>query len=129
VKAQRVEDLAVWRVARELARAVFVILKLPAFRVDYKLRDQLNDSTDSIISNIAEGFGQSTDRAFARYLTISRASALEVKTHLTVALDRGYLSVETCAPQVHRSVRLAKMLLTFIQYLRRSDRRDRLSGL
>ncbi len=53
-----------------------------------ELRDQIKDATDSVVSNIAEGFEQSTDRGFARYLYISKGSTAEVRTRLALALER-----------------------------------------
>jgi four helix bundle protein len=49
---------------------------------DQRLRDQIRDASDSMLSNIAEGFEQPTDRAFARYLYISKGSTAELRTRL-----------------------------------------------
>ena len=66
--AQQVEDLKVWQRAREFCVAVNALLGRAGFQRDRKLREQLSDAVDSVISNIAEGFAQPTDRAFARFL-------------------------------------------------------------
>jgi len=64
--AQRVEDLKVWQRAREFSVAVNAIIGRPGFQRDRRLREQLEDAVDSVIANIAEGFTQPTDKAFAR---------------------------------------------------------------
>jgi four helix bundle protein len=88
--AQRVEDLKVWQRARQFCVAVNAIIGRPGFQRDRRLRDQLSDAVDSVISNIAEGFTHPSDRAFARYLFISKASNAEARTRLLVACDKGY---------------------------------------
>jgi len=70
--AQRVEDLKVWQRAREFCVAVDAIINRAGFQRDRRLRDQLRDATDSVVWNIAEGFAQPTDRAFAKYLFTSK---------------------------------------------------------
>lgn len=90
-----------------------------------KLREQLNDCADSIVSNISEGFGQSSDRAFAQYLNISKGSALEAKGHLVVAVGRKYVSQETYDPLGEEGTEIVRMLSGLIRYLRRCNWKDR----
>jgi four helix bundle protein len=94
--AQRVEDLKVWQRAREFCVAINAIIDRAGFQRDRRLRDQLMDAVDSVIANIAEGFAQPTDRAFARYL-FSEASNAEARTRLLVACDRSYITAEEFA--------------------------------
>jgi four helix bundle protein len=44
------------------------------------------------VSNIVEGFQQSTDRGFAKYLYTSKGSTAEVRARLQRALDRKYIA-------------------------------------
>ncbi len=126
MKAKKLEDLQIWQRARRYAQAMFAIVRLPTFDRDLRLREQINDSGDSIMSNIAEGFGQSTDRAFARYLIISRSSLLESRSHLVVAVDRKYVCAERVAPMLQENDEIEKMMLALIRYLNRSNRKNRL---
>jgi hypothetical protein len=43
------------------------------------------------MGNIAEGFERGGTREFVQFLAMAKASAGEVKSHLYVALDQGYL--------------------------------------
>ena len=52
--AQNVEELKVWQRANELCDAVDAILDRPRLVADRRLRDQIRDAADSMISNIAE---------------------------------------------------------------------------
>jgi len=118
-----VEDLQVFQRAKAFAVAVFAVTR--GFRSDYWLRDQLDGSAESIMSNIAEGFRQATDRAFARYLSIAAGSAEEARTHLTAAEIKGHIA-QTRSQELRAEAReIANMLGGLVLYLRRSDRKYR----
>ena len=53
--AKQVEELKVWQRAREFCVAVNALLGRASFQRDRKLKEQLSDAVDSVISNIAEG--------------------------------------------------------------------------
>ena len=95
--AKRVEDLKVWQRAQEFWVAVNAIIDGSGFQRDRRLRDQVKDAADSIVSNIAEGFEQPTDRAFAKYLFTSKASTAEVRKRLLMACHHGYITKEEFA--------------------------------
>ena len=78
-----------------------------------------------IPGQIAEGFGQLTDRHFAHYLAIARGSALETRGHLATALQRTYISREDEIRVSGVYQDLASMLSAFIAHLRRSNRKNR----
>jgi four helix bundle protein len=120
---ERVEDLKIWQRASELGVAVNATLA--RLEADRRLRDQLLDATDSVLSNIAEGFQQPTDRAFAKYLYISKTSNAEARTRLKIARDRGYITQEQCTSADNIADEVARMITGLIKYLLQSDRRDR----
>lgn len=76
------EDLKVWQKARILCQEIFEIVKEQNFSKDYKLKDQINGSSGSVMDNIAEGFGRQGNNEFINFLTISNGSAMEVKSQL-----------------------------------------------
>ena len=52
------EDLKVWQKARTLCQEIYQLIEKDKFSRDYKLKDQINGSSGSVMDNIAEGFGR-----------------------------------------------------------------------
>jgi len=50
------EEIEVWQKARLLANTIYSLTLEGSFSKDFKLRDQINGSSGSIMDNIAEGF-------------------------------------------------------------------------
>lgn len=97
----------------------------PKVRIDWDLRSQLSASSAAVPANIAEGFGQQSDRQFARYLFIARGSCNEVRTHVAIAQGRRYLDSEEACQLSEKYEEIAKMLTGLIKYLHASDRKRR----
>ncbi len=127
--AKTVEDLQVYQRARELSLAVAAILERAGFRQDRELRDQIRDAAGSVVSNVAEGFPQPTDRGFAGYLYHARASSAEVRARLQVARDRNYISDAELTRCDQLADEVAAMSTGLIKYLLRANRRNRALGL
>ena len=86
------EDLICFTKARELTKAVYKEFKDCR---DYGFKDQITRASVSVMSNIAEGFERGTKNEFLNFLYIAKGSAGEVRAQLYVALDAGYLNLET----------------------------------
>ena len=125
MKAKKLEDLQVYTKAIEGVRAVSPLLAQLHARRDFTLRDQLSESAGNIPGQIAEGFGQLTDRHFAHYLGIARGSAQETRGHLASALGKEHISLEDERRVSAVYEDLCRMLTAFITYLRDSNFRDR----
>ena len=126
MKANKLEDLLVYQRALEGIDAVSPILRELLRCKDYEMHKQLSESSGRIPGHIGEGYGQGTDRQFARYLSIARGSALESRGHIAAAALK-YQAIAR-KDEIHASglyQDLADMLSAFIDYLLRSDFRDR----
>jgi four helix bundle protein len=121
-KIERFEDLIAWQKARELARAIHRLIDGPRFSRDFKLRDQTWDASISIMSNIAEGFERNRLREFHQYLSVSKASCAEVRSHLYLAHDVGYID----QPTLNGALRQAQEIGRIVGGLRRSIEREML---
>ena len=101
----RFEDLEVWKLAREQAKAIYVLTNEGSFAKDFSLKDQINRSAGSAMDNIAEGFERFTNKEFAQYLIISKGSNGEVRSQLYRAFDKGYITEEVLNERLGISIR------------------------
>lgn len=125
MQAKSVEELQIWHVALRFVEAVLALTRQRGMAEAWRLRDQIDMGADSILANLAEGFDQGTDRAFARYLFIARGSCSEIGAHLDVARLKG-LVIQTEVDRLHADgAELMRMITGFIGYLLRSDRKRR----
>ena len=52
------EEMAIYQLAREQSNRVWHLIQTTSLGQDYKLREQINGSSGSVMDNIAEGFGR-----------------------------------------------------------------------
>src|SRR5215467_14300790 len=84
-------DLLIWQRARAWSKAIFEHTQREPFAKDHRLVAQVNDSSESVMSNIAEGFGRGTQGEFITFLGYAVGSLDETRSHLIAAYDRRYL--------------------------------------
>ena len=117
----RFEDIDAWQKARTLVKAVYEVTSQPPFAKDFGLRDQVRRSGVSIMANIAEGFERGGNREFLQFLGIAKGSVGELRSHLYVALDQGYIPQQVFN-QFHTELRnLASVIGGLMNYLRGSS--------
>ncbi|MGI9550794.1 MAG: four helix bundle protein [Aurantibacter sp.] len=90
-KIEEFEDLEIWQVARDICNDIWNIIENTSLGKDYKLRDQMNSSSGSIMDNIAEGFERNGNKEFVQFLSISKASCGELRSQLYRCLDRKHI--------------------------------------
>jgi four helix bundle protein len=91
VGVERFEDLVAWQKARELTKAVYQATRKETFARDFGLSGQIQRTSVSIMSNIAEGYERTKPAEFHHFLMIAKASCAEVRSQLYIALDIGYI--------------------------------------
>ena len=87
-------DLQVWRLARELRKLSYSLMRGFPTEERYVLSSQLRRAAISITANIAEGFGRYSYQENLQFCRQARGSAFEVRDHLTTALDANYITPE-----------------------------------
>lgn len=90
------KDLEVWQLARVLAVEVhrMTLQELPKFEM-FEEGSQIRRSSQSIRSNIVEGFGKRRYKMeFVRHLTYALGSARETEDHLHTLWETGSLTNE-----------------------------------
>lgn len=122
---KRFEELEVWKKARILANDVFEIINDGTLSKDFKLRDQMNGSSGSIMDNIAEGFERSSKLEFINFISIAKGSAGELRSQFYRSFDRKHLSDEKFKVLFAKAEEIGKMLGGFIEYLNKSEIRGK----
>jgi len=116
-KIERFEDIEAWQRARELALEVYTACRSGPLRRDFGLRDQTTRAAVSVMANIAEGFGRRTNKDFANFLYTAKGSAMEVISHLYVALDQQYITQDQFDAIRTGYNEVTGKLIGFIRYL------------
>lgn len=113
------EELLCWQQERELVRQVYAQCREPKLSKDFATQDQLKRAALSIMNNIAEGYGRYRSKEFIRFLDISSASAMEVRTMLYVLKDMDYINHDTFEKLHKLSIHQTNLTIGFIKYLNR----------
>ena len=85
----RFEDMDVWKKASRLSVSIYREL---ADLKDFGFKDQITRSGLSIPSNIAEGFGRSSDKEKRNFLNYAKGSCAELRTQAYIGMEIGYIS-------------------------------------
>lgn len=113
--AHRFTELLFWQKARAWSKVIFEHTKRRPFAKDQRLVVQINDSSESVMSNMAEGFGRSTQEEFITFLGYALGSLDETQSHLCAAYDREYLTKEEFGSLFGQGTEIRKMTVGFIQ--------------
>jgi len=121
----RAEEIEGWKKARLLTREIYQITSSGSFGKDHGLCDQVRRAAVSIMANIAEGYGRGGNKEFVQFLGHARGSCAEVKSHLYVALDAGYIE-QKCFDELYRLASETEALISgLMKYLQASPTRGR----
>lgn len=113
--ARSFTELLFWRRARKWSAAIFQQTANKPFARDERLCVQINDSSESVMSNMAEGFGRGTQEEFIRFLGYALGSLDETCSHLCAAYDRQYLSKDLFAELYGEGIEIRKLTVGFIR--------------
>jgi four helix bundle protein len=108
-------DLQIWQRARQWSKEIFDLTEQERFARDRRLVAQINDSSSSVMGNIAEGFGRGTQAEFMTFLGYAIGSLNETQSHLCAAYDRRCLDKDTFGRLFAEGTEIRKMTVGFIQ--------------
>lgn len=108
------EDMDVWKDAARLAVSVYQEM---ANLKDFGFKDQITRSGMSVPSNIAEGFGRSTDKDKRNFLNYARGSCAEFRTQAYIGIKIGYIEKAVGQSWIRDSNRISAMLTNLMKYL------------
>ena len=120
--ANSYRDLDVWQRSIELVMATYAVTKNLPDSERFGLVSQMQRAAVSVPANIAEGYGRSHRREYVQHLSISRASLMELETHLTITARLEYVTREDAVPVWQLAQQVGQMLNRLISSLRPGPR-------
>ncbi len=113
---QSFRDLIAWQRARQLAVEVYHECQTIPKRELFTTVMQLRRSSESVSSNIAEGFGLGARPGFLRHLRIARGSLCEAESQREIAIELGLLTPrDGVAELIAETGRLLQGLITSLE--------------
>src|SRR4030042_702454 len=85
------ENLEVWQIGRDLVTKIYMLTVSLPQNETFGLTAQIKRAALSVPANIAEGFGRYHYMDKAKFYLNARGSLYELKSHLLIAQDLGYL--------------------------------------
>lgn len=109
-KVKSVEDLNVFKKAHALTLKIYKISKDFPNEERFALTSQIRRASASIATNLMEGSNRLNTKEFRQFVGIAKGSAGELKYHIMLANDLGYLDKHISSDLVSESEEIAKML-------------------
>ncbi len=94
MKITKTEDLTVFKKAHQLALDINKITGAFPKEEQWGITAQIRRAVSSIGANLLEGSYRNNSKEYRQFVGIAKGSAGEVKYHLLLASDLGYLSAE-----------------------------------
>lgn len=89
---QDFKRLVVWRLAFDLGKEIYRVVKDFPDDELYGLISQMRRCSISVASNISEGCGRNTNKGFCSFLYIAMGSLKELETQIMFSRDFDYLN-------------------------------------
>jgi four helix bundle protein len=118
---QGLETLEAWKKSKSFAVKVYKeILPLLPREEKWNLDQQIRRAVSSIPANIAEGHGRYYYQENVRFCYIARGSLTESHSHVALARELGYISLEKYNEIREQVEELIRIINGYIAYLKRS---------
>ena len=111
------QDLIVWQKSMDLLVEIYRIAKLLPKSETFALSDQMRRAAVSIPSNIAEGYGRSPGKEYARFLSIARGSKYELETQHRICVRTGMIAQNEITVALSLCNEIGRMLNTILSHL------------
>lgn len=117
------EEMTIYQLARDFCNDIWLLIQNTSLGQDYKLREQINGSSGSVMDNIAEGFGRGGNKEFINFLSYSRGSCCETKAQLQRAFDRNHITKEKYHELMSKAQVIIDQISKFMNFLKTSDKK------
>ena len=113
-------ELKIWVESIQLTTDVYKLTsKFPKSEL-YNLVSQINRSSVSIPSNIAEGSSRRTIKGFIQFLDIALGSTYELETQMIIAGKLEYIHSSNLSEILSKIIEIQKMINGFIKSLKKN---------
>ncbi len=85
------KELKVWQKSVELTKEIYKLTSTFPSKEQFGLISQMNRSSVSIASNIAEGAGRNSNGEFKQFLGIATGSLFELETQLIISKELNFV--------------------------------------
>ena len=109
-RVKSVEELEVFKNGHNLTLNIYKISKKIPAEEKFSLVQQIRRSAASVCTNLMEGSHRLGRKEFRQFVGIAKGSAGELKYHLLLAKDLGYLPEEQFAVLRSEAEKISKML-------------------
>ena len=120
-KISSLEDFKTWQVSRSLNAYIISLLRSDKFGKEIHLKNQIKSASNSVMANLAEGFGRQGNKEFIQFLSIAKASATELKSHIYAASDQDLIDNLIKENIIHQIEDIEKKTGRLLQYLIHSN--------
>ena len=110
-------SLSVWQKAMNLSEKIYRATAVYPNIEKFGLADQMRRASVSIASNIAEGYGRTSAREYARFLSMARGSGYELETQILLCVELGYINDSETMTALSLGKEVSKMLTVIITKL------------
>jgi len=111
------KSLDIYKLAKELVLENYKITRKFPSGEKFALSQQMNRSSISISSNIAEGYSRSSVKDKIHFINIAYGSLMELTCQFEIANDLGYLSKDELENYNEQAKNLAVKISNFKNYL------------
>jgi len=118
---EKFEDIISWQEARKLNKEIGYLIDGGRLSHNYRLINQIEGSTGSIMDNIAEGFERGGNKEFIQFLYIAKGSCGELRSQLYRALDRNYINQKEFDSFSVHAMKISSLIQKLLSYLETSE--------
>jgi four helix bundle protein len=116
-KAEKFEDLEIWKIAVDIAVAVYLLCDNDLLKSDWGMKDQIRRAACSMSDNIAEGFEYNNNPDFIRFLRYAKGSSGEFRNKLTILFSAGKIEKPIFDELYNKSITFSGKTKSLIDYL------------
>ena len=116
-KIKNFRDLDIWKKGIEIVKDVYKTVNEFPKQELYGLTAQMQRSSVSIASNIAEGFNRFHNKEYKQFLYVALGSCAELETQIEIATELKYLNEERKVFLLEKLDHESRMLKSLIKKL------------